>query len=228
MPTTSAMAGVPASNFQGSSFQLVPSSRTERIISPPVRNGGIASSSSRRPHRAPAPDGPHSLWPENARKSASMACTSTGRCGTDCAPSTRMTPPSPCTQSASSRIGLIVPSELDWSTTASSLTLPAFAISSSSSSFSSPCWSMCTYRNSAPVAFASTCHGTRFEWCSISVVTITSPGPRLVRPYEYATRLIASVVSRVKITSRSDGAFTRSRTFLRVPSNASVASTPSW
>ncbi len=129
MPTTSAIAGVPASNFHGRSLQLVPARRTERIISPPVRNGGIASSSSRRPHSAPAPDGPQSLWPENARKSAFMACTSTGRCGTDCAPSTTITPPSPCTQSARSRIGLMVPSEFDWSTTASSLTLPARSIS---------------------------------------------------------------------------------------------------
>ena len=61
----SAMAGVPASNFQGRSFQLVRSSSTLRIISPPVRNGGIRSSSSARPHRMPAP-GPHILWPERA------------------------------------------------------------------------------------------------------------------------------------------------------------------
>ena len=61
----SAIAGVPASNFQGKSFQDVRSSSTVRIISPPVRNGGIRSSSSARPHRAPAP-GPHSLCPEIA------------------------------------------------------------------------------------------------------------------------------------------------------------------
>ncbi len=27
----------------------------------------------------------------------------------------------------------------------------------------------------APVCWASTCHGTMFEWCSISVATIASP-----------------------------------------------------
>ena len=61
----SAIAGVPASNFQGRSFQVVFSSSTVRIISPPVRNGGIFSSSSARPQRMPAP-GPHILWPESA------------------------------------------------------------------------------------------------------------------------------------------------------------------
>ncbi len=64
-PMHSAMAGVPASNFHGSSFQVVRSSETELIISPPVRNGSMRSSSSARPHSAPAP-GPHILWPEMA------------------------------------------------------------------------------------------------------------------------------------------------------------------
>ena len=59
------MAGVPASNFHGISFQVLRSSETVRIISPPVRNGSISSSSSARPHSAPAP-GPHILWPEMA------------------------------------------------------------------------------------------------------------------------------------------------------------------
>ena len=36
------------------------------------------------------PVGPHILCPEKAKKSASMASTSTGRVGTDCAPSTKM------------------------------------------------------------------------------------------------------------------------------------------
>ena len=64
-PMHSAIAGVPASNFHGSSFQVVRSSVTVWIISPPVRNGSIRSSSSSRPHSAPEP-GPHILWPESA------------------------------------------------------------------------------------------------------------------------------------------------------------------
>ena len=45
----SAMLLVPASNFQGSSAKVVRSYSTLRIISPPARNGGIASSSARLP-----------------------------------------------------------------------------------------------------------------------------------------------------------------------------------
>ena len=48
---------------------------------------------------------------------------------------------------------------------------------------------------------ASSCHGTRLEWCSISVITIRSPGPTFAAPQLYATRLIASVALRVKIVS---------------------------
>ena len=61
-------------------------------------------------------------------------------------------------------------------------------------------------RRVAPVRRHSSCHGTRFAWCSSSVTTISSPGPstnrsdsgpRPVRIEElliaYATRLIPSV-----------------------------------
>src|SRR3712207_8823808 len=48
---SSDLGGVPASNFQGSSFGVNPSLVTLRIISPPVRKGGVASSTSLRPHR---------------------------------------------------------------------------------------------------------------------------------------------------------------------------------
>ena len=43
------------------------------------------------------------------------------------------------------------------------------------------------------------CHGTRLEWCSISVMTSRSPARTLAAPHAYATRLIASVALRVKI-----------------------------
>src|SRR3972149_5424678 len=59
---TSAMLGVPASNFQGTSFQVAPSRVTRRIISPPPRKGSISSRSSRRGERTPTPGGPHNLW----------------------------------------------------------------------------------------------------------------------------------------------------------------------
>ena len=74
------------------------------------------------------------------------------------------------------------------------------------------------WRKLAPVRLAMNCHGTKFAWCSSSVTTTASPGPRFSRPHAYATRLSASVALRVKITSRSDGALTNAATVRRAPS----------
>ena len=71
-----------------------------------------------------------------------------------------------------------------------------------------------------------------FEWCSISVMSTSSPAATLSRPQAYATRLIASVALRVKIEqvgSQPANAAMRSR----APSKASVDSrassyTPRW
>ena len=57
-------------------------------------------------------------------------------------------------------------------------------------------------RSSMPRSAARMCHGTRFEWCSISVSTIASPAFRFARAHAYATRLMASVLLRVKTISR--------------------------
>src|SRR5579883_2352082 len=86
-PTASAMGGVPASNFQGSSLGSKPSRRTSLIIEPPPRKGGISSSRDRRPHSTPIPVGPSILWPVNPTRSAPRAATSVGRWGTYWAPS---------------------------------------------------------------------------------------------------------------------------------------------
>ena len=56
-------------------------------------NGGIASSSSRRPHSTPMPDGASILWPVATKKSTPSACTSTAWCGADCAPSSSTSAP---------------------------------------------------------------------------------------------------------------------------------------
>ncbi len=61
MPTASAIGDVPASNFHGSSLKRDSWKSTELIMSPPPRNGGIASSTSRRPCRMPMPVGPYAL-----------------------------------------------------------------------------------------------------------------------------------------------------------------------
>ena len=81
-PIASVIGGVPASNLAGTAAGVNPSRRTSEIMLPPPRNGGVASSSSARPHSAPMPDGPHILWLENAAKSAPHAWTSVALCGT--------------------------------------------------------------------------------------------------------------------------------------------------
>ena len=48
------------------SAQVISSLVTFRIIEPPPMNGGISSSSSRRPNRAPIPVGPYILCPVTA------------------------------------------------------------------------------------------------------------------------------------------------------------------
>ena len=112
----------------------MPSIVTERIISPPISNGGIASSSSRRPQSAPAPVGPQSLCDVKPRKSQPIACTSTGRCGTACAASTTMIAPCSCAHAVSRSTGLIVPSVFEIQFAATTLIRPAAASSSSDSS----------------------------------------------------------------------------------------------
>jgi hypothetical protein len=93
-------------------------------------------------------------------------------------------------------------------------------------------------RSVAPVRSHSSCHGTMLEWCSISEMTISSPGPSRKRgslpppPSEafenpYATRLIASVEFLVKTTSSAARAPMNAATFARAPSYACVASVPS-
>ena len=70
------IGGVPASNLAGNSAGSNESSLTRRIMLPPPRKGGIASSNSRRPYKMPTPEGPSILCPLKARKSTSSACTS--------------------------------------------------------------------------------------------------------------------------------------------------------
>ena len=102
---------------------MLPSIRTTSIIEPPVRKGGMASSRSARPNSTPIPYGPSILWLEKARKSTPSAATSTGWCGTDCAPSTRTSAPASCAALATSATGGIVPVTFDWWVTATSLVL---------------------------------------------------------------------------------------------------------
>ena len=76
------------SNFSGTGAQTASCSVTESIISPPVSMGGMALSRSILPHSTPMPMGPIALCALKAKKSAPRSATSTGMCGSDCAPST--------------------------------------------------------------------------------------------------------------------------------------------
>ena len=73
-------------------------------------------------------------------------------------------------------------------------------------------------RSTMPRSSRSICHGTMFEWCSISEMTTSSPGASRARAHPCATRLIDSVVPRVKMTSRADAPPMSARTFSRTPS----------
>ena len=111
-PTASAIGGVPASNFQGRSAQVLPSVVTFEIISPPPRKGPMASRISGLPTRQPMPVGPSILWPVKAKKSQPIDDTSTGMWGTLCEPSTRQSAPRSWASWAISATGLMVPRTL--------------------------------------------------------------------------------------------------------------------
>ena len=102
----SAIGGVPASNFHGTSLVVKPSRRTSLIISPPPRNGGMASRISRRPQSTPMPVGPHILWPLNANRSAPSSWTSVARWGTYWQASTHTVAPAAWAASAMRRTGV--------------------------------------------------------------------------------------------------------------------------
>ena len=68
------------------------------------------------------PVGPHILWPEKARKSQPISCTSSGRCPALCAASTSVVTPSWRARAHKSATGLIVPSELEMCVIANSFT----------------------------------------------------------------------------------------------------------
>ena len=95
-----------------------------------------------------------------------------------------------------------MPNELDRCTAATSFVCGPTK-RSNSSQMSSPSSSIGTTRRSAPVCSQSSCHGTMFEWCSMPVMTISSPFPIYRWPKLCATRLIPSVALRVKITLSS-------------------------
>ena len=118
---------------------------------------------------------------------------------------------------AISAIGFSVPSTLETWATATSFGPRSSSFAKASMS-SRPSPVIGAQSISAPAASASCCHGTTFEWCSISVSRMRSPAPTLATPQVRATRLIASVALRTKITSRRLAAPRWSATVARAPS----------
>ena len=108
------------------------------------------------------PVGPHILCPVNPTKSAPRSCTLTGMCGTDWAASASTSAPTACARSAISLTGLIVPSTLDWWTSATSLVRSVIRSSRLDRS-SRPSGVTLNQRRVAPVRWQSSCHGTRSE-----------------------------------------------------------------
>ena len=134
-------------------------------------------------------------------------------CGADWAASSTVSAPTARAASTSRPTGLTVPSTLDWCVNARTFVR---SVSSESRSVRSRVKSsaMGIQRSLAPVRRASSCHGTRFAWCSISVTRISSPS-RTRRcsgveaspsPSERATRFSASVAFFVKTISCAEGA----------------------
>ncbi len=145
-----------------------------------------------------------------------------GRWPADWAPSISTGTPRACASSMMRRTGLIVPSELDRWTIETIFGRPFSSFSYSSRS-NSPSSFMGTTRSTAPVASQAICQGTMLEWCSIAERMISSPGRRLVRPQDWATRLMASVAPRTKTISRGSAAFRNRRTLSRAASYSRVA-----
>ena len=160
------------------------------------------------------PVGPTTLWPVKASRSAPLATTSTGSCGAAWDASTTTIAPTSCARRAISATGLIVPSMFD--TQVSETTLVRSVIRSSMFDRSSrPSSVSPNQRSRAPLRSVRSCHGTMLEWCSISVMTTSSPAPMARSPVAhasvFATRLSASEAFFVKITSSRLGALMKRR-----------------
>ena len=204
----SAIGGVPASNFDGSSAGVKPSRRTSAIMSPPPRKGGMASSSSSRPHRTPMPDGPAHLVGREGEEVGAHGLHVGGHVGHELAGVDDGDGAVVVGLVAErTRTGLMVPRTFDIAVKQNALA-PSSSRSRSVRS-SRPSGVSGSQRISKPFSAASICQGTMLAWCSIWVSSTASPSPRLAPPHDRATRFIASVAFLVKTSSRSAGALTK-------------------
>ena len=185
-PIASAMFAVPASNFAGLSAQRVSSTETEAIMCPPVMNGGIASSSSGAAVQDADAGRPVGLVPgpgvevgvdraevDRQLRHGLRAVDDDDRAGG--------------VRAADDLVDRVDRPERRWRRARRrrpSRRRRASSASSSSRSQHARRRRRRRPRASAPRARASSCHGTKFEWCSISVTTTRSPGPTLASPQE--------------------------------------------
>ena len=116
----------------------------------------------------------------------------------------------------------MVPSALEtWA--AATILVRSFTSFANASMSSAPLSWIGATRSRAPVCRQTSCHGTMFEWCSMVVMTISSPGPRRGRAQLCATRFSPSVAPRTKTISRRSAALRNALTVSRAPSQAFVA-----
>jgi hypothetical protein len=78
--------------------------------------------------------------------------------------------------------GSTVPSPFEVEVIATSFTRPRASAAAYWSRRSRPSSSMSIITISAPTSFASCCQGTKFEWCSRTVLTMRSPALMCSRP----------------------------------------------
>ena len=167
------------------------------------------------------PVGPYTLWPLNTKKSQPISLTSTGIWGMLWAPSTKINAPCSWAVRAISFTGLTVPRTLETCVTQTNLVLGVKSFSYSSNN-SSPLSFMGITFSVIPLRLHSSCQGTILEWCSMDDTMISSPS-RNNSPSENATRLMPSVVPRVKIISSVFSAPMNCLTVSRASSRSSVA-----
>ena len=180
----STIAGVPASNFQGRLLNDVFSSSTDSDHLAAAHERRHVLEQLPRPQSAPVPLGPSILCPENAKKSQPSSCMSTARCGTLCAPSTTTIASRSWAQSQISRTGIHRPERVGLVHDRDDLDAADLLDLRELVEVEAAVVGQADVAQRAPVRFASSCHGTMLEWCSISLRTITSPGPQCALPYE--------------------------------------------
>ena len=133
-----------------------------------------------------------------------------------CVASTIVIAPASWASEIMSWMGLTVPVAFETHVAESSLVRSLIRFLTSSSE-SIPSESMGITLSSMPILSWSSCHGTMFAWCSISVMRISSPLARVLVAQVFATRLTASVALRVKITSLEPSACMKSAIRLLAP-----------